>query len=141
MSTSYNFQICYIVLNQYVQVYFGIGFILIKPFSTSECYWLFEETDSNVSNPMKKVVTLKALKNKGRMSVETAFEVLSPKVHQVIPTQNIVTTIISEIYTFWHQNRPGAISCPVYVVVHVATGTALSSRYFPNCRRHQPWLQ
>ena len=57
---------------------------------------------------MKKVVTLKALKNKGRMSVETAFEVLSPKVHQVIPTQNIVTTIVSEIYTFWHQNRPGA---------------------------------
>ena len=76
-----------------------------------------------ILGPMKKAVTLKALKNKDRMSVETALEVFSPKVSCAIPAKDIVTTIVPEIYTFWKQNRPGTVLCPVDVIVHHPTGT------------------
>lgn len=58
--------------------------------------------DSNpaVSSPMKKTVTLKALKKKDRMSIETAIEVLSPEVQRAILADDVVTTIVPEIYTF-----------------------------------------
>lgn len=59
-----------------------------------------------VSKPMKKAMTLKALKNKPRMSVKTPVEVLSPEVQWAIPTKDVVSTIVPEIYTFWRQNRP-----------------------------------
>ena len=46
------------------------------------------------------------------MSVELVVEVFSPKVQKAIPIQDVVTTIVPEIYTFWRQNRPGIINCP-----------------------------
>ncbi|XP_028514449.1 uncharacterized protein LOC114574924 [Exaiptasia diaphana] len=101
-------------------------------------YWLFLNNhlinvrmllvirrDSNpvISKPMKKAVTLKALKNKDRMSVETALEIFSPEVQRAIPAEDIVITIVPEVYTFWRQNRPGTVVGPLDVVVHQKTGT------------------
>ena len=85
--------------------------------------------DSNptVSSPMKKAVTLKALKNKDSMSVETAVEVLSHEVQRAIPTDDVVTTNVPEIYTFWRQNRPGILACSVDAAVHQPTGTIFFS--------------
>ena len=83
-----------------------------------------------VSSPMKSAVTLKALKNKDRMSVETAIEVLTPEVQRTIPTDDIVTTIVPEIYTIWRQNRPGILKCPVDAAVHQPTETIFFSDQF-----------
>ena len=83
-----------------------------------------------LSSPMKKAVTLKALKNKDRMSVETAVEVLSPEVQRAIPTDDVVTIIVPEIYTFWRQNRPGILAYPVDAAVHQPTGTIFFSDQF-----------
>ena len=71
--------------------------------------------DSNplVSSPLKTAVSLKALKNKDRMSVETALEVFSPEIQKLLPKEDVVVTIVPEIYTFWRQNRPGTVICPV----------------------------
>ena len=81
--------------------------------------------DSNplVSSPLKTAVSLKALKNKDRMSVETALEVFSPEIQKLLPKEDVVVTIVPEIYTFWRQNRPGTVICPVDVVIHQQTGT------------------
>ena len=49
---------------------------------------------------MRKATSLKALTNKGRMSLEIAFEILTPEVQNAIPDSPIVVTIIPEIYTF-----------------------------------------
>ena len=46
---------------------------------------LRKDPNENVSLPMKRAVTLKDLKKKDRMSVETALEVFSPKVQAAIP--------------------------------------------------------
>ena len=54
-----------------------------------------------VSSPMKKAVILKALKKKDRMSAETAVEVLPFQVLWAIPTDDVIATIVLEIYTFW----------------------------------------
>ena len=81
-------------------------------------------------NVNQKAVTIKALKNKDRMSVEAAVEVLSPEVQRAIPTEDVVTTIVPEIYTFWRQNRPGILTCPVDVAVHQPTGTIFFSDQF-----------
>ena len=55
-----------------------------------------------VSSPMKKAVILKALKKKkDRMSAETAVEVLPLQVLWAIPTDDVIATIVLEIYTFW----------------------------------------
>ena len=78
----------------------------------------------------KTAVTIKALKNKDRMSVEAAVEVLSPEVQRAIPTEDVVTTIVPEIYTFWRQNRPGILTYPVDVAVHQPTGTIFFSDQF-----------
>lgn len=88
--------------------------------------------DSNpaVSSPMKKTVTLKALKNKDRLSIETAIEVLSPEVQRAMLTDDVVTTIVPEIYTFWRQNRPGILTCPVDAAVHLPTGAIFFSNQF-----------
>ena len=47
---------------------------------------------------MKRAASLKALKNKDRMSLETALEVFHPNVQRAIPTQDVVT-LVPEIYT------------------------------------------
>ena len=91
-------------------------------------YWLFlddylinirmlpiirRDQDDNIARPMKQAVTMKALKNIDRMSVETALEVISPSDQSAMPYELIVATIVPEIYTFWRQNRPGAVACPM----------------------------
>ena len=91
-------------------------------------YWLFlddylinirmlpiirRDQDDNIARPMKQAVTMKALENIDRMSVKTALEVMSPSVQSAIPDEIIVATIVPEIYTFWCQNRPGAVTCPM----------------------------
>ena len=65
-------------------------------------YWLFlddylinirmlliirRDQDDNIARPMKQAVTMKALKNKDRMSVESALEVMSPSVQSAILPQ------------------------------------------------------
>ena len=72
---------------------------------------------------MKKAVSLKALKNKDRMSVETALEVFSPSIQRVLPKVDVVVTIFPQIYTFWRQNRPNTVICPVDAAIHQETGT------------------
>ena len=79
-----------------------------------------------VSLPMNKAVTIMALKNKDRMSVETAVEVFLPEVQRAIP-KDVVTAIVPEIYTFWQQNRPGTLACPVDIAVHQTSGTIFFS--------------
>ena len=94
-------------------------------------YWLFlddylinirmlliirRDQDDNIARSM--TVTMKALKNKDRMSVETALEVMLPSVQSAIPDELIVATIVPEIYTFWRQNRPGAATCLIDVTVY-----------------------
>ena len=76
---------------------------------------------------MKAAVPLKALKNKDRMCVETAVEVLSPPVQEAIPQERIVVTIVPEIYTFWKQNLPGVIKCPIGVAVDDKSGIVFFS--------------
>ena len=71
---------------------------------------------------MKAAVSLKALKNKDRMCVETAVEVLPPPVREVILEERVVVTIMPEIYTFWKQNLPGVITSPIGVAVDEKSG-------------------
>lgn len=91
--------------------------------------------DSNVrvSSPVKRTVSLKALKNKDRMSVETALEVFSPELQKALPKEDVVVTIVQEIYTFWRQNRPGTVACPVDAAVHQESGSV----FFSDHRGHQ----
>lgn len=120
-------------------------------------YWLFldeslinlriilalrRDRNSMISSPVKKAVSLKALKNKDRMSVETALEVFTPSLQRVLPKEDVVLTIVPEIYTFWRQNRPNTVICPVDVVIHQETGTVFFSDYQLNqvmsCDLHCP---
>lgn len=52
------------------------------------------------------------------MSMETVLEVFSPSVQRVLPQEDVTVTIDPKIYTFWRQNRPGTVICPVDAVVH-----------------------
>ena len=81
------------------------------------------DQDDNIARPMKQAVTMKALKNKDRMSVESALEVISPSVQSAILDELIVATTVAEIYTFWRQNHPGAVTCPIDVTVYEPSGT------------------
>ena len=90
------------------------------------------DRNPNVSSAMKKAVSLKALKNKDRMSVETALEVFHPNVQRAIPTQDIVVTLVPEIYTFWRQNRPGNILCPLDITIHQESGSIFFSDHTAN---------
>ena len=67
--------------------------------------------DSNpaISTPMKKAVTIKALKNKDRISVETALEICSPYVQRATPAEDIVITIVPEVYTFGNKTDLGLL--------------------------------
>ena len=56
------------------------------------------DRNPNVSSATKRAASLKALKNKDQMSVETALEVFHPNVQRAIPTQDVVT-LVPEIYT------------------------------------------
>ena len=80
------------------------------------------DRNPNVSSAMKRAASLKALKNKDRMSVETALEVFHPNVQRAIPTQDVVT-LVPEIYTFWRQNRPGNILCHLDITIHQESGS------------------
>ena len=86
--------------------------------------------DSNpaISTLMKKAVTIKAPKNKDRMSVETALQIFSPEVQHAIPAEDIVITIVPEVYTFWKQNRPGTVVGPLAVVVHQENRTIFTDQ-------------
>lgn len=120
-------------------------------------YWLFldeyliniriilairRDSNSDISTAVQKSVSLKALKNKDRMSVETALEIFSPQVQCSLPKEDVLVTIIPEIYTFWRQNRPGVLQCPVGVAVHYPTGTFFTTDYNLNqimcCDLHCP---
>ena len=46
---------------------------------------------------------------------------------RAIPTEDVVTTIALEIYTFWRQNRPGILACPVDAAVHQPPGNIFFS--------------
>ena len=100
------------------------------------------DRNPNVSSAMKRAVSLKALKNKDRMSVETALEVFHSNVQRAIPTQNIVVTLVPEIYTFWRQNRPGNILCPLDITIHQESGSIFFSDHTANqimkCDLHSP---
>ncbi|KAL9976535.1 hypothetical protein ACROYT_G013849 [Oculina patagonica] len=67
------------------------------------------------------------------ISVETAIEVLGPEVQRAIPSGPIVVTLIPEVYTFWRQNRPGCIECPVDLTVHEVTGRL----FFTDLKKNQ----
>ena len=104
---------------------------------------LVTRRDSNpaISTPMKKAVTIKALKNKDRMSVETALEIFSPDVQRAIRAEDTVITIVSEVYTVWKQNRPGTVVGPLDVDVHQKTGTIFFTDRNANqimCNLHCP---
>ena len=91
---------------------------------------------------MKKAVSLKALKNKDRMSVETALEIFHPNVQRAIPAQDVIITLVPEIYTFWRQNRPGSILCPLDITIHKESGSIFFSDHTANqimkCDLHSP---
>ena len=72
-----------------------------------------KDSNARVSSPVKKAVSLKALKNKDRMSVETALEVFSPEVQKALPKEDVVLTIVPEIYTFWRQTGQGPWCAPL----------------------------
>ena len=81
---------------------------------------------------MKRAASLKALKNKDRMSVETALKVFHPNVQRAIPIQDIVVTLVPEIYTFWRQNRPGNILCPLDITTRQDSGSIFFSDHTAN---------
>ena len=100
------------------------------------------DRNPNVSSAMKKAVSLKALKNKDRMSVETALEIFHPNVQRAIPAQDVIITLVPEIYTFWRQNRPGNILCPLDITIHKESGSIFFSDHTANqimkCDLHSP---
>ena len=65
--------------------------------------------------------------------METALEVFSPELQKALPKEDVVVTIVPEIYTFWRQNRPGTVACPVDAAVHQESG----SLFFSDHRGHQ----
>ena len=91
---------------------------------------------------MKRATSLKALKNKDLMSVETALEVFHPNVQRAIPTQDIVVTLVPQIYTFWRQNRPGNTLCPLDITIHQESCSTFFSDHtanqIMNCDLHSP---
>ena len=105
---------------------------------------LRSDPNENMSLTMKRAVTFKALKNKDRMYVETTLEVFSPKVQAAIPEDLVVTTIYLSIhiYTFWLENRPGSVICPIDVTVHKETGTVffidVQANQIVMCNLHCP---
>ncbi|KAL9962382.1 hypothetical protein ACROYT_G031481 [Oculina patagonica] len=100
------------------------------------------DRNPNVSSAMKKAVSLKALKNKDQMSVETALEIFHPNVQRAIPAQDVIITLVPEIYTFWRQNRPGNILCPLDITIHKESGSIFFSDHTANqimkCDLHSP---
>ena len=66
------------------------------------------------------------------MSVETALEVFSPELQKALPKEDVIVTIVPEIYTFWRQNRPGTVACPVDAAVHQES----ASVFFSDHRGH-----
>ena len=88
---------------------------------------LRKDANLEMRSKMKAAVSLKALKNKDRMCVKTAVEVLSPPVQEAIPQERMVVTIVPEIYTFWKQNLPGVIKCPIGVAVNDKSGIVFFS--------------
>ena len=100
------------------------------------------DRNPNVSSAVKRAISLKALKNKDRMSVETALEVFHPNVQRAIPTQDIVVTLVPQIYTFWRQNRPGNTLCPLDITIHQESCSTFFSDHtanqIMNCDLHSP---
>ena len=80
-----------------------------------------------MSSPAKKTVSLKAPKNKDRMSVETALEVFSSELQKALPKEDVVITIVPEIYTFWRQNRPGTMAYLLDAAMHQESGSVFFS--------------
>ena len=116
----------------------------MKEYLINVCILLVIRRDRNpnVSSAMNMAASLKALKNKDRMSVETALEVFHPNVQRAIPTQDIVVTLVPQIYTFWRQNRPGNILCSLDITIHQESGSIFFSDHTANqimkCDLHSP---
>ena len=63
---------------------------------------------------MKKCVSLKALRNKDRMDVETALEIHRKEVQDSIPDEKVCTTLVPELeFKRWKKNGPSLLSYPV----------------------------
>ena len=63
---------------------------------------------------IKKCVSLKALRNKDRMDVETALEIHRKEVQDSIPDEKVSTTLVPELeFKRWKKNRLSLLSYPV----------------------------
>ena len=80
------------------------------------------ETNNTISPPTKKTVSLKALKNKDKMSLEKTLKIFSPDVQRALAKKDVVVTIVPEAFTFWQQTRPGTVVCTIDIVVHGENG-------------------
>lgn len=71
---------------------------------------------------IKKCLSLKALRNKDRMDVETAVEIHREKVQNAIPDIRISTTLVPELeFKHWKKNGANLLKCPC--------GIAFSGKY------------
>ena len=63
---------------------------------------------------IKKCVSLKALRNKDRMDVETALEIHRKEVQDSIPDEKVCTTLVPELeFKRWKKNGLSLLSYPV----------------------------
>ena len=71
---------------------------------------------------IKECLSLKALRNKDRMDVETAVEIHREKVQNAITDQRISTTLVPELeFKQWKKNGANLLKCP--------SGIAFSAKY------------
>ena len=71
---------------------------------------------------IKKCLSLKALRNKDRMDVETAIEIHREKVQRVIPDQRKSSTLVPELeFKHWKKNGANILKCP--------SGVSFSAKY------------
>lgn len=83
---------------------------------------LRKDPNQIISSKMRAAVSLKALKNKDRMCVETAVEVLTPSVCEALSKEKGIVTFVPELYTYWKQNLPGIVKCPFDAAIDEKTG-------------------
>lgn len=81
------------------------------------------EPNDGSRNKMRECVSLKALRNKDRMDVETAFELQRKDVQEAIPDKKVAATLVPELeFKFWKRNcreiltYPDGIFFPMYIV-------------------------
>ena len=63
------------------------------------------EPNDGSRNKMRECVSLKALRNKGKMDVETAVELHRKDVQEAIPDKKVAATLVTELeFKFWKRN-------------------------------------